>query len=303
MNFALMFPGQGAQSPGFLHALPEHTAVRETLEEASGLLAHDVLTLDTEAALNSTVVTQITLVVAGAAFVRLCAAEQLEPAAVAGMSVGAFAAAIGAGAIDLGTALTLVRRRAEWMEAAFPPGTHGMLAVDGLRLNQIKRLIEHTNVVIANYNSPAQYVLAGGLVALEALVQPAQEAGAHRATMLRMSVASHVPALLPASEKLLELARKLPFEGPRIPVYSSRTARPLVTADAVREDLALNMAYSVRWYDTVTALHGLGTELFLEAPPGHSLSRLTMEALPEARSIAAEETRWDVIVRAARRAA
>jgi malonate decarboxylase epsilon subunit len=303
MNFAVMFPGQGAQSPGFLHALPDHPAVCDTLHQASDLLAQDVLTLDTEAALGSTIITQIALVVAGAAFVRFCAAEEIQPAAVAGMSVGAFAAALAAGAVDLSTALTLVRRRAELMEAAFPPGTHGMLAIEGLRLSKVKQLLEGSTVAIANYNSATQHVLAGSLIELDRLQSQAQDAGAHGAKMLRMSVASHTPALLPASERLLELAQTLPITPPRIPIYSSRTARPLATADAVREELALNMAYPVRWYDTVTALDGLETRLFIEAPPGHSLSRLTLEALHETQCIAAAEMRWDVILRAARRAA
>jgi malonate decarboxylase epsilon subunit len=302
MNIALIFPGQGAQTPGFLHELSNHLAVQETLAEASELLAQDVLTLDSEAALTSTVSTQIALLVAGAAFARFCQAERVQPTAVAGMSVGAFAAAFVAGSIDLSAAITLVRRRAELMDAAFPAGTHGMLVVDGLRLSSVKPLIEGFDAVIANYNCATQHVLAGRIVDLISLAERAVDAGAHTTKLLRMSVASHTPELLPAAHQLLEFARQLPIAAPRIAVYSNRSARPLETADEVRDELALNMAYPVRWHDTATALGGLGVELLIEAPPGHTLTRLASAILPDVPAMAAAETRWDVILRAARRA-
>jgi malonate decarboxylase epsilon subunit len=278
MSIALLFPGQGSQSAGFLHRLPSHAVVQQTLAEASALLGEDVLMLDSEAALASTVSTQMALLVAGAAFARLCRAEAVPPVAVAGMSVGAFAA---------------VRRRAELMEAAFEAGSHGMLVVDGLRLSSLKLLIQGS-VVVANFNSATQFVLAGSIADLTPLAQGAADAGAHTVKLLRMSVASHTPELLPAAQQLYEFASQMAISAPRIAMYSNRSARPLRTADAVRDELALNMAYPVRWHDTMAALGGLGVMLLIEAPPGHTLTRLASVTLPE--------TRWDVVVRAARRA-
>jgi malonate decarboxylase epsilon subunit len=70
MTLALVFPGQGAQSAGFLHRLPEHEAVRATLDEASATLGIDVTTLDSADALRSTVAVQVALTVAGVAIAR-----------------------------------------------------------------------------------------------------------------------------------------------------------------------------------------------------------------------------------------
>jgi len=301
MSIALLFPGQGSQHDGFLNALPDHAAVRETMIEASDLLGLDVLTLDTEAALDSTVTTQLTLVIAGTAFARFCAAAQIKPAAVAGISVGSYAAAITAESIDLSTALTLVRRRAELMEATFPAGSHGMAVVDGLRVPTLRSLLQETPLTIANYNSESQHVVAGDLKALHLFLQRAAEAGAHTAKLLRMSVASHTSVLLAAAHQLSELATQMPVHKPRIPLYSNRDARPLLTAEAVRDELVFNMAYPVRWHDIVTALGGIDITLFLEAPPGHTLTHLASHILPEIPSLAAEKTRWDVILRSARR--
>jgi len=300
MSVALLFPGQGSQSAGFLHSLPEHPVVHETLHEASCALEQDVLALDTEQALASTVSAQLALTIAGVAFARLCAVDCVRPAVVAGMSVGAYSAAVAAGAIEFGPVLRLVRRRAELMETAFSAGAYGMVVVEGLRLGAVRQIAIDTGVSIANYNADTQYVLAGRIEDLEASMQLASDAGAHRAQRLRMSVASHTADLLQQADELLTFSRQFELAAPGIPMYSSRKARALTTAEAVREELALNMAYPVHWQDTVTAIGSLGMTCLIEAPPGHTLTRLTSAILPEATALAAVEVRWDVLVRTAR---
>jgi len=297
MNFAWIFPGQGAQTPGFLHTLPEHTAVQETLREASEYLHRDVLELDSEESLSSTIATQLALLVAGVAFVRFFTSAGVDPPAVAGMSVGAYPAAVAAGCLDLPSALCLVQRRAELMQAAFPQGTYGMAVIEGLRLHAIKSLLNDTEISIANYNSATQFVLAGTLRELAALLERAIEAGAHTAKLLPMATASHTPILREAAQHLLMFSRELRLEAPRIPIYSNITARRMDTAVAVGEDLAWNMAYPVRWYDMMSALASLNGDGFLEAPPGHALTRLNREIVPEAIAIASAENRWDVTAR------
>ena len=99
MMLAYQFPGQGAQTADFLHRLPQHAVVTATLDEASRTLGIDVLTLDTPDALRSTVAVQVGLVVAGVAMVRLLAEAQVTPDISAGLSVGAYAAAVSCGAL------------------------------------------------------------------------------------------------------------------------------------------------------------------------------------------------------------
>jgi malonate decarboxylase epsilon subunit len=301
MSFAVMFPGQGAQTVGFLHDLPDMPAVKAVLSEASDLLGRDVLELDTEAELGSTGSTQVALVVAGAAFAEFCATEEVKPTAVTGMSVGAYAAAIAAGIVSLQTALTLVQHRARLMEEAFPLRSHGMLAIGGLRLQRVKGLLDGTSAVIANYNTASQFVVAGKMEELEILRERALEEGAELAKVLAMPVASHLPALLPAAEELMRVAADLPFAMPNVPIYSGRTGRALSTSQSVREELAWNMAYPVLWNDTVGAIGSLGIDLLVEAPPGTTLKRLAAQILPETAAIAAGEMRWDVLLREARR--
>ena len=122
MKVAYLFPGQGAQEPGMLHALPDHPAVAATLAAAP--------TPDDAAALRSTVTAQTALYLAAVASARALAAEGVEPDVVAGHSVGTFAAAVVAGVLTFEEALTAVHLRATMMERAFPSG-YGMVAVVG----------------------------------------------------------------------------------------------------------------------------------------------------------------------------
>src|SRR5687767_3738452 len=111
MGVAFLFPGQGSQRPGMLHALPDAAAVTDTLDEASERLGRDVRALDTAEALASTVATQLALLVAGVAADRALAAEGARPDMVAGHSVGGFAAAVSAGVLPFADALRLTRLR------------------------------------------------------------------------------------------------------------------------------------------------------------------------------------------------
>src|SRR5271156_1485036 len=131
MSVTFIFPGQGSQSPGMLHHLPDHPAVVRTLDEISEVLHSDVRNLDSEQALESDVSVQLALLAAGVATARALMEQDLNPAAVSGLSVGAFAAAVTAGVLSLQNAAELVRLRAEQMMKLYPSG-YGISAIVGL---------------------------------------------------------------------------------------------------------------------------------------------------------------------------
>lgn len=300
MSVALLFPGQGSQTPGFLRRLPPVRAVRDILERSSNFLGYDVFTLDTEAAISSTMSIQLGLVIAGAAFWNFLSDEGIEPRAVSGMSVGVFSAAVACGAVTLEQALKLVKKRAELMQSTFEGRAASMAAVQGLDLAQLKSILRETELSIANFNSQTQFVVAGPLRLLDSLVNRAIKAGAYKATILATSVPSHIPQLAPASVDLLALAMQMPVQVPNKTMFSNRFARPITTAEGVREELAHNMASPVKWHDIMTAMNGLGITVVLESPPGHALARLASETIPYVRTFSAAEVRWDVLLRAAR---
>jgi malonate decarboxylase epsilon subunit len=294
VNIAYLFPGQGAQTPGFLHTLPAHPAVHAALDEAGSVLGLDVMALDTDLALVSTVAVQLGVLIAGVAVMRALAHEGVRVDAAAGLSVGAFTAAVACGALEFADALALVRLRAQCMAQAFPHG-YGMAAIVGLDERQIAGIVEQVGgatarIHIANVNAPTQIVIAGADRALDAAVEAAHQAGARQATRMRVSVPSHCSLLDPVAARLAEAMQPIQLHAPALAYVSNRRARVVCDAEGVREDLIYNVARTVRWYDSVNVLYELGVRLFIEPPPGQLLSRLAQQAFPEARAIAIENT-------------
>ena len=198
MTVAFLFPGQGSQNAGLLQQLPQHAEVTRTLHEASEILGLDLDSIDNSEALHSTAAVQTALLIAGVATARALMAEQVRPAAVAGMSIGAFAAAVACGTLSFADALPLVRLRGELMQAAFPSG-FGLATIEGLDEVHVEAIVERIRtaacpVYISNINAPQQIVVAGSEAALDAVTAQARQQGAHRAERLAVSVPSALPA-------------------------------------------------------------------------------------------------------------
>jgi len=266
--------------------------VRATLDEASQVLGTDALALDTADALRSTIAVQCGLTIAGVAIARALAEEGLAPDMSAGLSVGAYPAAVSCGALAFDDALKMVRRRAELMEGAYPSG-YGLAAVSGLTEHEVATLaarrIEEGEppVYIGNVNAPRQIVVAGADAALDSFIGRALAAGARKATRLAVSVPSHCELLAHASDELTVYARSIPFRAPRGVYIGNRGGRPLYTADAIRDDLATNMRYTVRWFDALTVMQEMGVRVAIEAPPGQVLTDIAREHYPEMVALAA----------------
>lgn len=294
-----LFPGQGAQIPGFLHGLPADAAIGATLSEASEVLGEDVMTLDTQTALTSTVAVQLTVFIAGVAMTRALAARGVKPTATAGLSIGSFAAAVAAEAIDFAPALHLVKLRATLMEAAYPTG-YGLAAFEGLtarRLTELAKTIETPDkpLYLANFNAPTEIVVTGADTALDALVIAAQAAGARRAQRLAVSVPSHCPLMAKVADKLAAAMADVPVRAPTLTYVGNRRARVLRDAAAVVEELSTNVSHPVLWYDSTNLIYELGERTFIEAPPGAVLTGLISNAFADVSARAASQTPLDTL--------
>jgi malonate decarboxylase epsilon subunit len=293
MGVAFLFPGQGSQVSGMLHALPDHSAIARTLDEVSDSLGQDVLGLDSAAALQSTVSVQLALLASGVAVARALIADSVEPQAVAGMSVGAFSAAIVAGVLNLADGVRLVKQRAQMMVELYPNG-YGLAAIVGLNEEQVSTLVQETHsvqtpVYVANINAPRQIVIAGSDGGMNNVLELARRSGAQKAVRLDVSEPSHCPLLEPVADALKKSLQEMGLQPPRMVYVGNVTGRALRSAEAISEDFASNIAHGVRWYDATTVLEELGFRLFLEMPPGHVLSHLAAEAFPGVRTVAVSE--------------
>jgi malonate decarboxylase epsilon subunit len=303
MSVAFLFPGQGSQVAGMLHDLPDHPAVARTLDEVSGTLGADVRGLDSAEALQSTVFVQLALLTSGVAVARALFEEGVRPEAVAGLSVGAFAAAVAAGALSLGDGVRLVKERAEGMVELYPQG-YGLAAIIGLTETQVCMLVknvytEQSPVYVGNINAPRQIVITGSNEGMDKVLEAARKNGARKAVRLQVSEPSHCSLLQPVADALKKSLQAIHLQEPKMVYAGNVTGRALRSAEAVSEDLATNIAHGVRWYDATTVLEELGCRLFLEMPPGHVLSELGREAFADVRTLAIGETSLTYAVRLA----
>jgi malonate decarboxylase epsilon subunit len=303
MRTALLFPGQGAQRPGFLRRLASHPAVNATLEEAVQVLGYDPSGLDQAAALQSTVPVQLSITIAGVASARALMAEGVMPDAVAGLSVGAFAAAVTCGALAFADALQLVNLRAQSMARAAPRG-YGMMALLGVTERRARALVARVSarfpLYLASINAPTEVVVSGEDAALAAAAEEAHRQGA-RARRLQVAIPSHCPIMDDVSVTLRQAMATRSVTRPRLPYVSNIRARVAAGSTEVAEDLILNVSRTVRWHDSVTLLYELGCRLFVESPPGQVLSGLLQDSFPEARAVALDEVPLATAVTLARR--
>jgi malonate decarboxylase epsilon subunit len=250
--------------------------------------------LDSEAALASTIAVQLSLLIAGVAIARALREEALAIDSTAGLSVGAFSAAVACGALQFDDALRLVKLRGECMEQAFPHG-YGMVVIDSLDERQVIDVVKRVGgadaeLFIANINAPRQIVLSGADRSLAAASAIARELGARRAERLAVNVPSHCPLLNSVADRLAAAMQAVAFNEPRMAYVDNRRARVHYDATGIREDLINNVAHTVRWHDSVTVLYELGVRLFIEPPPGEVLSRLIRQGFEDARAVPFEQT-------------
>jgi malonate decarboxylase epsilon subunit len=300
----LLFPGQGSQLPQMLHDLVRDPAVDEILSEVSAVLDFDVRTLDTPEALQSAVAVQLAILTAGVAIARALQQRGLASLAVAGLSVGAFSAAVAADSISLADAVRLVRSRAEQMEQMYPVG-YGLSAIVGLTETQVAELVDAVNtqehpVFVGNINAPRQFVIAGSNEGMERVLQQARAQGARKAERLDIPVPSHCSLLQPVADSLRNQLQSISVKDPKAIYLANVNARAVRTAQGVAKDLADNIAHGVRWHDATTVACELGCELFLEVPPGHALSDLARENLSGIQAYAITSETFDRLLYLAR---
>lgn len=280
--FAFVFPGQGSQSVGMLDAWGDHPAVRHTLQEASDALGEDMARLIAQGpkeALDLTTNTQPAMLVAGIACHRAWLAETgAAPAAVAGHSLGEYAALVAAGSLTLADALPLVRFRAQAMQDAVPVGAGGMAAILGLDAAAVKAGCAEAAaacgqaVEAVNFNDPKQTVIAGTQAGVAKACEVLKAAGAKRALPLPVSAPFHSSLMRPAAERLKERLAQTTFISPLIPVVNNVDVAVVSEPDAIRDALYRQAFGPVRWVEVVAALKARGLGRVIECGPGKVLA-------------------------------
>jgi [acyl-carrier-protein] S-malonyltransferase len=268
-------------------------AARQVFAEADAALGFSLSRLcweGPEDELNLTANTQPALLATSIAVFRALGelAPALHPAAVAGHSLGEYSALVAAGALELGDAVRLVRRRGELMQQAVPVGLGAMAAFIGLSPEGVAALAADAAqgevCAVANLNGPAQTVIAGHKGAIDRAVAMAKERGAKKATLLAVSAPFHSPLMAPAREGMAPLLAATSFSEPRMPVVTNVDAAPVTTGQAARDALLRQIDSPVRWVECVQWMEDqAGVEAFVEVGPGTVLTGLTRRIVRAAR--------------------
>lgn len=293
-QFAMCFPGQGSQSVGMLKELFEvQPEVDQTLTEASQALDYDLRGLVLEGPedeLNRTQCTQPALLAAGVAVWRVWRARGgVLPAAMAGHSLGEYAALVAAGALDFADGLRISALRGRAMQAAVPEGEGGMAAIIGLDDDAVAAVCEQAaegaTLSAANYNAPGQVVVAGAAAAVERVMPQAKAAGAKMVKPLPVSVPSHCALMRPAAEELRQALDAIAVQAPQVPVLHNVDAKPRTDADGIRDALVGQLEQPVLWTSCFRGLQDRDVSIMLECGPGKVLTGLARRIDKQASAI------------------
>ena len=259
-------------------------------EEADAILGFSLSRLCFEGPredLNDTINTQPAIFTTSLAVMRVLESEgRLQPPAmsaptmVAGHSLGELTALAAAGAIDFCAGLRLVRERGRLMKLAGERSPGGMAAVLKMDDAQVEEACKEAAgetaraVQIANYNSPGQVVISGDTEALARAIELLRERGGRRIIPLAVSIAAHSPLMASVAEEYRAAVDGTTMRAPDLQVVANISARPLLGVGEIRDELAGQLTWPVRWTASMQWMVEQGVTRFVEVGPGEVLSKL-----------------------------
>jgi len=302
---AFVFPGQGSQKVGMGRTLAEaFPEARAVFDEADAAFAafpgagdagtpsrrfSDIIFDGPDDQLTLTEHAQPAILTVSTAACRVLKAHGIEPAFVAGHSLGEYSAHVAAGTFSFRDAVAIVRRRGRYMQEAVPVGEGAMVAILGADPEIVRQACEEAAlgevVGPANINGSGQVVIAGTVAAVKRAADRARELGARRAVTLPVSAPFHCALMKPAEERLAPELRALARQAPRVPIVANVDAELKRDADGGIEALVRQVSAPVRWDAVVRRLASEGVTTYVEVGPGTVLSGLVQKLHKDARVI------------------
>lgn len=283
MKIGIIFPGQGSQYAGMAADFIETAEAKhilKTAEQITRLPLKKLCLQGPEEQLVRTLICQPAVLAAD-----LICWEALRPHlrgtfALAGHSLGEYAALVAAGVLSVVDAFRLVSVRARAMEEQSCQTQGGMLAIIGRSLEEVRQLTGNfAGIEISNINAPSQIVVGGPSTAIELLETYLREQKI-KAIRLKVSGSFHTSLMKPVAgllEKELSSVSLKPFQ---YPVFLNFTGRKATGLEEIRKAIVQQSYSPVRWVEIVQAMAEDGVNLFIEVGPKTVLSGLVAKILP-----------------------
>ena len=289
---AFVFPGQGSHYAGMgLELYETFPPIREWMDRIAAVADFDILSLmfyDAEEDLQKTRWQQPALFTMELSLVKYLMALGVEPAALAGHSLGELTALCVSGVYSYEDGFRIVNKRAICMDKAcemnIDPGV--MMACDA-PLEYLEELIkERQNVYITNINSPRQVVIGGNTEVVKQLGEELKAQG-YRRTLLRVSMAFHSPIMRCIHDELDAFVSGIEFHPPEIPVVSNTTMKPFpADSNEIRSIIMAHLESPVHWMQNAESLwQDFHARTFIEVGPRDIITNLILDTLPDADCI------------------
>jgi [acyl-carrier-protein] S-malonyltransferase len=289
---AIVCPGQGSQTPGFLAPWLELPAFRARLESLSDVAGLDLVAHGTTSGaetIKDTAVAQPLIVAAGLAAAAVVLPEgptgSLGRVGVtAGHSVGEITASAFAGVLSDHDAMVFVRERGTGMAAASALTPTGMSAVLGGDPAEVAEVLDRHGLTAANANGAGQTVAAGTLDQLAALA--ADPPAKARVIPLQVAGAFHTSHMSPAVEALERLSADFDVSDPGVTLLSNADGRAVASGADALARLVKQVSSPVRWDQCMQTMVDLGVTAMVELAPAGTLVGLAKRAMPGVATLA-----------------
>ncbi len=290
MKTVFLFSGQGSQYPEMGKDLAErYSATKEILECGSDIMGFDLMKKICEATpeeLSQTRLSQPAIFTTS--LIALTAAREngIENIAVAGHSLGEYAAMYASGMLGLEDAYKAIKLRSEAMAKAAEATGGAMAAILNTDNETIDKVCAEANgfVAPANYNSPVQTVIAGEVAAIDEAIAKFTELG-KRSVKLAVSAAFHTKLLAGASEEFKAAVSGFPFRTPNCDFYANLYGKKLEDFSDMPSYLAAHICSPVKFVDEMNAMNEAGIEAYVELGPNKVLTGLVKKTFRGANAV------------------
>ena len=280
---ALLFPGQGSQIVGMGSEFYENFDVVKTIfKEADEKLNNNISKIILEGPENELQLTQNTqpaiLTVSYSIFKVLkeeFGFEFKNFTYFAGHSLGEYSALVCAKSLSFNDAVYLLNERGKAMQEAVPVGKGSMLAVLGIKAEELNNMIQNINLKegiceIANDNANGQIIISGDKDSVQSFQNLLKEKKI-KTIPLKVSAPFHCSLMKPAAEIMKNKINKVKFNDPIFEIINNVTARVEKNSNTIK-DLLINQIYStVRWRESLINMEYAGVKNFIEIGPGKAL--------------------------------